>query len=90
MYEAEQKKKYLDEEVIGTRCEDVLGVCSDLTGTVIFVTNEVGMGIVPENPSSRLFRDLAGRCNQSMADHADTAIFMVSGLSLYIKGEKIL
>jgi adenosylcobinamide kinase/adenosylcobinamide-phosphate guanylyltransferase len=90
MYEAEQKKKYLDEGVISKRCEDVLGVCSDLTGTVIFVTNEVGMGIVPENASSRLFRDLAGRCNQRMANHADTVIFMVSGLPLYIKGKKIL
>jgi adenosylcobinamide kinase / adenosylcobinamide-phosphate guanylyltransferase len=90
MYEAEQKKKYLDEETIAARCEEVLGVCRDLPGTVIFVTNEVGMGIVPENPGSRLFRDLAGRCNQSMADSADTAIFMVSGLPLYIKGEKIL
>ena len=36
--------------MIGTRCEDVLGVCTDLPGTVIFVTNEVGMGIVPEIP----------------------------------------
>ncbi len=90
MYEAEQKKKYLDEDMISARCEDVLGVCRNLTGTVIFVANEVGMGIVPENPSSRLFRDLAGRCNQSMAAHADTAIFMVSGLPVYIKGEKIL
>jgi adenosylcobinamide kinase/adenosylcobinamide-phosphate guanylyltransferase len=90
MFEAEQKKKYLDEEMISARCEDVLGVCHDLTGTVIFVTNEVGMGIVPENPSSRLFRDLAGRCNQGMADHADTVIFMVSGVPIYIKGRKIL
>ena len=90
MYEAEQEKKYLDEDAIGARCEDVVGVCNDLPGTVIFVTNEVGMGIVPENPNSRLFRDLAGRCNQRMADHADTVIFMVSGLPLYIKGEKIL
>ncbi|HET6459420.1 MAG TPA: bifunctional adenosylcobinamide kinase/adenosylcobinamide-phosphate guanylyltransferase [Syntrophales bacterium] len=87
---AEHKKENLDEELIGARCKDVLGVCRDLPGTVIFVTNEVGMGIVPENPSARLFRDLAGRCNQSIADHADTAIFMVSGLPLYIKGEKIL
>lgn len=87
---AEQKKENLDEELIGALCKDVLGVCRDLPGTVIFVTNEVGMGIVPENPSSRLFRDLAGRCNQSIADHADTAIFMVSGIPLYIKGEKIL
>ncbi len=90
MYEAEQEKKYLDEDVIGSRCEDVLGVCSELTGTVIFVTNEVGMGIVPENLSSRLFRDLAGRCNQRMANHADVFVFMISGLPLYIKGEKIL
>jgi adenosylcobinamide kinase/adenosylcobinamide-phosphate guanylyltransferase len=90
MYEAEEEKKHLDEEVISTRCEDVLGVCRDLPGTVIFVTNEVGMGIVPDNPSSRLFRDLAGRCNQSMADRADTVIFMVSGIPIYIKGKKIL
>lgn len=90
MYEAEQEKKYLDEEAIAARCEDVLGVCSSITGTVIFVTNEVGMGIVPENPASRLFRDLAGRCNQSMANHADAVIFMVSSLPVYIKGEKIL
>jgi adenosylcobinamide kinase/adenosylcobinamide-phosphate guanylyltransferase len=90
MYEAEQEKKYLDEDVIGSRCEDILGVCGELTGTVIFVTNEVGMGIVPENPSSRLFRDLAGRCNQRMANHADVFVFMISGLPLYIKGKKIL
>jgi adenosylcobinamide kinase/adenosylcobinamide-phosphate guanylyltransferase len=90
MYEAEQEKKYLDEDAIGARCEDVVGVCGDLAGTVIFVTNEVGMGIVPENPSSRLFRDLAGRCNQIMAGHADVFIFMISGIPLYIKGEKIL
>ena len=90
MYEAEQKKEYLGEDTIGARCGDVLGVCRGLGGTVIFVANEVGMGIVPENPSSRLFRDLAGRCNQNMAAHADTVIFMISGLPLYIKGERLL
>jgi adenosylcobinamide kinase/adenosylcobinamide-phosphate guanylyltransferase len=90
MYEAEQEKKYINEDVIGSRCEDVLGVCSELAGTVIFVTNEVGMGIVPENPTSRLFRDLAGRCNQRMANHADVFVFMISGIPLYIKGEKNL
>ena len=90
MYEAEQEKKYINEDVIGSRCEDVLGVCSELAGTVIFVTNEVGMGIVPENPTSRLFRDIAGRCNQRMANHADVFVFMISGIPLYIKGEKNL
>jgi adenosylcobinamide kinase / adenosylcobinamide-phosphate guanylyltransferase len=90
MYEAEQEERHIDEEVIGARCEDVEAVCRDLPGTVIFVTNEVGMGIVPENPVSRLFRDIAGRCNQIMAGHADVVIFMISGIPHYIKGEKVL
>jgi adenosylcobinamide kinase / adenosylcobinamide-phosphate guanylyltransferase len=90
MYEAEQENKYIDEDAIVAQCQDVLRACSDLDGWVIFVTNEVGMGIIPENPSARLFRDLAGRCNQRIADHADFVIFMVSGLSLYIRGERIL
>jgi adenosylcobinamide kinase/adenosylcobinamide-phosphate guanylyltransferase len=64
-------------------------VCAKLPGTVIFVTNEVGMGIVPENPASRLYRDIAGRCNQIIASHADVVVFMISGLPLHIKGEKI-
>jgi adenosylcobinamide kinase/adenosylcobinamide-phosphate guanylyltransferase len=89
IYEAEQEKRHIDEEAIGARCEDVIGVCNDLPGTVILIANEVGMGIVPENPVSRLFRDLAGRCNQIMASHADACIFMISGIPIYIKGEKI-
>jgi len=57
----------------------------DATRTVIFVTNEVGMGIVPEHPGGRLFRDLAGRCNQVFAREADTVAFMVSGIPMWIK-----
>jgi adenosylcobinamide kinase/adenosylcobinamide-phosphate guanylyltransferase len=53
---------------------------------VIFVTNEVGMGIVPAYPDGRLFRDLAGRCNQVFAREADAVVFMVSGIPLWIKG----
>ncbi|HOF04893.1 MAG TPA: bifunctional adenosylcobinamide kinase/adenosylcobinamide-phosphate guanylyltransferase [Syntrophales bacterium] len=55
--------------------------------TVIFVTNEVGMGIVPGHPGGRLFRDLAGRCNQVFAREADAVVFMVSGIPLWIKGK---
>lgn len=89
MYEAEQQGKYLNEEMIGARCKEVLGVCEDLSGTIIFVTNEVGMGIIPENHASRLYRDLVGRCNQIMADRADAVTFMVSGVPMNIKGEKL-
>src|SRR5262245_57847272 len=51
----------------------------------IIVTNEVGMGVVPEYPAGRLFRDLAGAANQTIASIADRVIFMVSGLPIYVK-----
>ncbi len=52
----------------------------------LLVSNEVGMGIVPADPISRRFRDLAGWANQKIAEAADTAIFMVSGIPLFLKG----
>jgi len=90
MYEAGLQGKEITEEDIAVLCRGVIEVCDDLPGTVIFVTNEVGMGIIPENPASRLYRDLAGRCNQIIAGRADVVTFMISGLPLNIKGEKII
>lgn len=55
-------------------------------GDVLVVTNEIGMGMVPAYPMGRAFRDIAGRINQQLAMAADTVIFMVSGLPLYVKG----
>ncbi len=56
--------------------------------TVIFVTNEVGMGIVPENALARLFRDLAGFANQEMARNAHEVYCLLSGVPLCLKGER--
>lgn len=53
-----------------------------LRATLIFVSNEVGMGIVPDNALSRSFRDEAGRLNQDIAALSHQAYFMVSGLPL--------
>jgi adenosylcobinamide kinase/adenosylcobinamide-phosphate guanylyltransferase len=53
---------------------------------VIIVSNEVGMGIVPENPLARLFRDMAGMLNQRVAEIADEVYLAVSGIPLKIKG----
>lgn len=53
---------------------------------VILVTNELGLGIVPDNPLARFFRDLAGWVNQAVAARADLAVLMVSGLPLALKG----
>jgi adenosylcobinamide kinase / adenosylcobinamide-phosphate guanylyltransferase len=52
---------------------------------LVIVTNELGMGIVPENALARRFRDLAGRLNARLARAADEVIFMVSGIPMHIK-----
>jgi adenosylcobinamide kinase/adenosylcobinamide-phosphate guanylyltransferase len=51
----------------------------------IVVSNEVGMGIVPADPLGRRFRDLSGMANQKIAAAANTVIFMVSGIPIFLK-----
>ena len=53
--------------------------------TLVIVTNEVGMGIVPDNPLARAFRDAAGLLNQWVAAAADEVYLAVSGLALKVK-----
>ncbi|MEJ2038889.1 MAG: bifunctional adenosylcobinamide kinase/adenosylcobinamide-phosphate guanylyltransferase [Desulfosarcinaceae bacterium] len=52
---------------------------------LIFVTNEVGAGIVPENALARRFRDFTGWVNQRVAAACDTVIWMVAGIPVTIK-----
>jgi adenosylcobinamide kinase/adenosylcobinamide-phosphate guanylyltransferase len=52
---------------------------------LILVSNEIGMGLIPENPLGRQFRDTAGQINQAVAEIADNVIFMVSGIPLKVK-----
>ncbi|WP_432646707.1 bifunctional adenosylcobinamide kinase/adenosylcobinamide-phosphate guanylyltransferase [Mitsuokella sp.] len=53
--------------------------------TVVFVTNEVGAGIVPENKLARFYRDLAGLANQQLAAAADAVYAVLCGIPLRIK-----
>ena len=53
---------------------------------VIIVSNEVGMGLVPDNPLGRVYRDILGRANSIIADKADEVFMMISGIPLKIKG----
>ena len=55
------------------------------SGNIRVVSNEVGLGIVPDNPLAREFRDLQGRFNQSLAAIASQVILMVAGLPQKIK-----
>jgi len=59
---------------------------SGLKGPVVFVSNEVGLGIVPENAMARVFRDHAGRLHQLIAGLADEVHFVAAGLPLKMKG----
>ncbi len=54
--------------------------------TLILVSNEVGLGLVPPYPLGRIYRDLLGRVNQQLAQAADEVIFMVAGLPMRLKG----
>jgi len=53
--------------------------------SIVLVTNEVGAGIVPDNPLARQFRDLAGRANQRIAALAHEVVLMVAGLPIIVK-----
>lgn len=57
--------------------------------TLVLVANELGMGLVPEYPMSRAFRDIAGRVNQLVASEADEVYFVVSGIPMCIKGANV-
>lgn len=75
--------------------EDVASAVGELSATlmeqrqakVILVSNEVGLGIVPDNPMARTFRDLAGSAHQRLAEVCDDVYFVAAGLPLTMKGE---
>ena len=73
----------------GRRIEDEMrSLCAalrDARGPVVLVANEVGLGLVPETPLGRRFRDEAGRLNQEVAALADRVVFVAAGLPLVLK-----
>jgi adenosylcobinamide kinase / adenosylcobinamide-phosphate guanylyltransferase len=58
-------------------------------GPVVLVSNEVGLGIVPDNALARRFRDASGRMNQAAAAAADRVVFMAAGLPLVMKPPRL-
>lgn len=56
-----------------------------LGGPVVLISNEVGLGIVPDNALARRFRDAAGRLHQRVAEIADRVVLMVAGLPHTLK-----
>lgn len=64
----------------------LLGVVPGLPGTVLLVSNEVGLGVVPMGELSRRFVDEAGRLHQSLATRCERVLFVAAGLPLALKG----
>lgn len=65
------------------------GLCAAMGragGLCVLVSNEVGLGLVPETPLGRRFRDAQGRLNQAVAAVADRVVFLAAGLPLILKG----
>jgi adenosylcobinamide kinase/adenosylcobinamide-phosphate guanylyltransferase len=71
------------EEKVG----QLLETASRLNCHLVFVTNEVGLGIVPDNPLARQFRDLSGWANQRVAAAANEVVFVVAGIPMIVKKE---
>jgi adenosylcobinamide kinase/adenosylcobinamide-phosphate guanylyltransferase len=88
MYQAEQSDRELSEDDLTPLCTAMLDAAAALPAVVIFVANEVGLGIVPDNPQARRFRDLAGRANQLIAARAEEVVLLCSGIPLTLKTAK--
>ncbi|MFY0596821.1 MAG: bifunctional adenosylcobinamide kinase/adenosylcobinamide-phosphate guanylyltransferase [Cognatishimia sp.] len=72
---------------IARQTDSLLEQLRDCKGSVVVVSNEVGMGIVPDNALARKFRDAQGKLNQTLAAQADLAVFVVAGLPMVLKGD---
>ena len=86
LYKKSLISQRIDEQEVSFLCSNILKECNNYPGTVFFVTNEVGSGIVPESEYTRLYRDLVGRCNQVIAGSADQVILVSCGIPLFLKG----
>ncbi len=74
------KEKELENEI-----KDLEKLLNELTTPTIMISNEIGLGIVPENKMARKFRDILGKVNQRLARLSTSVIFMAAGIPLKIK-----
>lgn len=66
----------------------LIAALDERAAPTVLVSNEVGLGVVPDNPLGRRFRDVAGALHQALAERADDVLMMVAGLPLTVKPER--
>jgi adenosylcobinamide kinase/adenosylcobinamide-phosphate guanylyltransferase len=74
-----------DGQYVRQKVAELLDILPALDFHIVLVTNEVGWGIVPDNPLAREFRDLAGWANQRIAETASEVVLMVAGIPVFVK-----
>jgi adenosylcobinamide kinase/adenosylcobinamide-phosphate guanylyltransferase len=70
---------------VGAAVDDLLAALHETGSTLIAVSNEVGLGVVPEYPIARLYRDELGRANRRLAAAADEVYLLVAGIPVELK-----
>lgn len=75
----------LGEDELAALLAALLPELENIPGPAVLVINEVGLGIVPDSPLARRFRDLSGRCAQTVAAAADAVYFCLAGIQQRIK-----
>jgi adenosylcobinamide kinase / adenosylcobinamide-phosphate guanylyltransferase len=75
----------LKNDNLSAATQDLAQTVTGLAGPVIFVSNEAGCGIVPENPLARAFRDAQGLLNQALAEACEAVVSVNAGIALCLK-----
>jgi len=84
-YTSEKIDALLANGEVSREIGDLIECLDHVKADFIFVTNEVGMGLVPANPLDRLYRDLLGKANRMLAENVDEVYLMVAGMPLRVK-----
>ena len=86
-YREENDNQKLADRILQT-VDEIIRESLRCQSTVIVVSNEVGMGLVPANPQGRFFRDVLGKANQRIAVQADRVYLLVAGIPVQVKGKQ--
>jgi adenosylcobinamide kinase/adenosylcobinamide-phosphate guanylyltransferase len=75
------------EKRVKAEINELIDAMDRLDASFVIVSNEVGMGLVPENKLGRIYRDLLGKANQLLASHATEVYLMLACLPVQVKGQ---